>query len=202
MAQDITNIIMVGVGGQGIILASEIVSEAALEAGHDVRKSEVHGMAQRGGSVSSHVRFGPKVLSPLIELGGADIMLAFEKAEGLRACDFLRDGGRIVMDDREIVPITVSTGVSTYPEGVEPRLRELGFALTIVDAAKLATEAGNPRTANVVLLAALAGMLDIDREIWPAVIRRRVPERFLEVNLRAFDLGYEAVRPESDSAHT
>lgn len=194
--KDIQNIIMVGVGGQGIILASELLAEASLLAGYDVRKSEVHGMAQRGGSVSSHVRFGKKVLSPLIELGRADIMLAFEKVEGLRACEYLKPGAAIVMNDLEIVPTTVSLGVGTYPKNVPETLRGLGFNLVLVDAQKMADDAGSAKTANVALLAALASHLGIDTDVWREVIRRRVPKKYLDVNLEAFTLGYESGKRE------
>ncbi len=194
MVNGVTNIILVGVGGQGIILASELLAEAALLAGLDIRKSEVHGMAQRGGSVSSHVRFGPEVRSPLIEQGRADIMLAFEKVEGLRACDFLAPGATVIMNDVEIIPPTVSMGMGTYPEYPEKRLEEMGFEVILLDALALAERAGNPRTANVVLLAALAARLDFDRGIWETVIRGRVPEKFMKINLEAFRLGYEAAR--------
>ncbi len=187
---DTQNIIMVGVGGQGIILASELMSEAALLAGRDVRKSEVHGMAQRGGSVSSHIRFGEKALSPLIELGRADIMLAFEKVEGLRACEFLKPGTRIIMNNAEMVPTTVSLGMGSYPGDVVERLRGMGFDLMLVEAREIAARAGTAKAANVVLLAALASFLDIDHEVWLEVIRHRVPKKFLDVNIRAFNLGY------------
>ncbi len=187
---DTKNVIMVGVGGQGIILASELLSEAALLAGYDVRKSEVHGMAQRGGSVSSHVRFGHRVLSPLIEFGRADVMLAFEKVEGLRTCEFVKKGGTIIMNDVEVVPTTVSIGMGAYPKDVPERLRALGFNLTIVDAQEKAVRAGTGKAANVVLLAALAAHLDIGMDIWTEVIGRRVPKKFLDVNLEAFRLGY------------
>lgn len=188
------NIIMVGVGGQGIILASELMSEAALLSGYDVRKSEVHGMAQRGGSVSSHVRFGKRVLSPLIELGCADIMLAFEKVEGLRACEFLKKGATIVMNNAEIIPTTISLGLGNYPQQIPERLRELGFKVVLVDAQNIAWEAGTVKAANVVLLAALASFLGIEKDIWTEVINRRVPKKFLDINLKAFDLGYALPR--------
>jgi len=190
------NVIMVGVGGQGIILASEILSEAALLAGYDVRKSEVHGMAQRGGSVSSHVRFGQSVKSPLIERGCADFMLAFEKVEGLRACDYLRNGATIIMNDQEIVPTTCSTGQSCYPGDVETMIRGLGFKLVVVDAHHLAVQAGTQKAANVALLAGLASFLDIGEDIWTKVIAGRVPKKYLDVNMNAFRLGYEASRTE------
>jgi indolepyruvate ferredoxin oxidoreductase beta subunit len=185
---------MVGVGGQGIILASELMSEAALLAGYDVRKSEVHGMAQRGGSVSSHVRFGRKVLSPLIELGHADIMLAFEKVEGLRACGHLKHGATIIMNDTEVIPTTVSLGMGTYPQDVPEHLRSLGFTVILVDAQNKAQQAGTAKAANVVLLAALASFLDIDRDIWLEVVRCRVPKKYLDINIEAFNLGYDAGR--------
>jgi len=192
MENEVTNIILVGVGGQGIILASEVLAEAALEAGYDVRKSEVHGMAQRGGSVSSHVRFGKEVKSPLIELGRADYMLAFEKVEGLRSCDYLKAGATIIMNDTEIIPPTVSIGMGEYPEKVPEKLRELGFDLMILDARRLAEKAGTAKAANVVLLASMASFLDIEKEIWENVIRRRVPKKFIDVNMEAFRLGFEA----------
>ena len=187
-----TNIILVGVGGQGIILASEVLSEVALQAGYDVRKSEVHGMAQRGGSVSSHVRFGKDVKSPLIEHGNADCMLAFEKVEGLRSCDYLSDGATIIMNDVEIIPPTVSIGMGNYPDDVPERLRKLGFNLVLIDAMSLARQAGTARAANIVLLASLASSLSIDRNIWEKVIKHRVPEKFIDINLEAFHLGYTA----------
>jgi len=187
---DTQNIIMVGVGGQGIILASELMSEAALLAGYDIRKSEVHGMAQRGGSVSSHVRFGRKVLSPLIEFGKADIMLAFEKVEGLRACGYMKRGATIIMNDIEVIPTTVSLGMGTYPHDVPDRLRGLGFSVTLVDAQEKAVRAGTAKAANVVLLASLAALLDIERDVWLEVIRRRAPRKFLDINIEAFNLGY------------
>jgi len=197
MENGVTNIILVGVGGQGIILASEVLAEAALEAGYDVRKSEVHGMAQRGGSVSSHVRFGKEVKSPLIELGHADYMLAFEKVEGLRSCDYLRTGATIIMNDTEIIPPTVSIGMGEYPENVPGKLRELGFDLVLLDARRLAEQAGTAKAANVVLLASMASLLDIDKEIWENVIRRRVPKKFIDVNMEAFRLGFGASTVES-----
>jgi len=192
MGDEITNVLIVGVGGQGIILASEVLAEAALLAGYDVRKSDVHGMAQRGGSVSSHVRFGKIVKSPIIEQGQADFMLAFEKVEGLRASDMLRNNATIIMNDAEIVPTTVSIGMGEYPKEVPDCLRDMGFNLVLVRAGYLAEKAGTVKAANVVLLATLASFLDIDREVWEEVIRSRVPKKYLDINLKAFALGYEA----------
>jgi len=192
MDNGVKNIILVGVGGQGIILASEVLSEVALAAGYDVRKSEVHGMAQRGGSVSSHVRIGKEVKSPLIEKGKADIMLAFEKVEGLRSCDYLADGATIIMNDAEIIPPTVSLGMGEYPRNVPERLRDMGFKLIPVPARDLAKQAGTAKAANVVLLATMASLLDIDQDLWIQVVKRRVPKKFIDVNMEAFRLGYEA----------
>jgi len=188
------NIILVGVGGQGIILASEVLAEVGLLAGYDVRKSEVHGMAQRGGSVSSHVRIGREVNSPLIELGTADYMLAFEKVEGLRSCDYLADEATIIMDDTEIIPPTVSMGMGNYPDQVPEKLRELGFRLVLVNARDLAKQAGTMKAANVVLLASLASFLGFEDDLWEEVIRSRVPKKFIDVNMEAFRLGFEAAQ--------
>ena len=193
MGNETINVIMVGVGGQGIILASEVLAEVAMNAGYDVRKSDVHGMAQRGGSVSSHIRFGGDVKSPLIERGQADYMLAFEKVESLRACDMLKDNATIIMNDVEIVPTTVSIGLGEYPADVTDRIAALGFRLKLVDAFKLAERAGTFKAANVVLLGTLASNLAIDRELWLDVIKGRVPKKFLDVNIEAFRLGYEEV---------
>ena len=190
MSAEITNIIMVGVGGQGIILASEILSEAALASGHDVRKSEVHGMAQRGGSVSSHIRFGSAVSSPLIERGRADYLLAFEKLESLRACDHLREGGTIVLNDCEITPSSVSQGKAAYPPDIDRILRGMGFRVEMIDAEGIAASIGVPKAANVVLLAALAARLGMGEEILLEVLSRHVPPKYLEANRRAFRLGY------------
>jgi indolepyruvate ferredoxin oxidoreductase, beta subunit len=192
MNNKVTNVIIVGVGGQGIILASEILAEAVMLAGHDIRKSDVHGMAQRGGSVSSHVRFGENVKSPLIETGTGDYMLAFEKVEGLRMSDMLKEGASIILNNLEIVPTTVSTGSVSYPNDVVSRLKEFGFNVIVVEAQELAIKAGTPKTANVVLLAALASHLDIEKNIWVDVIKHRVPQKFLDINLKAFELGYES----------
>ena len=194
MDTTINNVIMVGVGGQGIILASEIMSEVAMEAGYNVKKSEVHGMAQRGGSVSSHVRYGINVKSPLIELGQADYMLAFEKVEGLRSSDFLKPGATIIMNNIEIIPTTVSMGLGEYPNNSEDILKSLGYNLVMVNAQELAKKAGTSKAANVVLLATLASFLDIEPELWEEVIKRRVPKKFHDVNLKAFQLGYEVSR--------
>jgi len=187
----ITNIILTGVGGQGILMASEIISEAAAQMGYDVKKSEIHGMSQRGGSVNSHVRFGEKVYSPLVVKGDCDLLLAFEKLEALRMADFVKEGGSIVVNDQQIIPTTVISGAATYPDGIEEILKANAKTLTFVDALKIAKEAGNQRAANTVLLGAASKRLNIPLEIWEEAIAKRVPERAIAVNLKSFHMGLQ-----------
>ncbi len=187
----ITNIILTGVGGQGILMASEIISEAAVRAGYDVKKSEVHGMAQRGGSVNSHVRFGEKVYSPLAIKGDCDLLLAFEKLEALRMADFVKDEGNIIVNDQRINPSTVISGVATYPENIEEILNERFKSVIFMDALKIAQQVGNLRTANTAMLGAASKLLDIPAEIWKNAIRSNVPERFIEINLKSFNMGLQ-----------
>ncbi len=183
------NIIISGVGGQGIILASELLALVAMEEGYDVKKSEVHGMSQRGGSVVSHVRIGDKVYSPLIEEGTADAILAFEKAEALRWIHYLHpESGVVIVNDLEIVPTMVAIGLDTYPEDVEGTISSIASKYHIVDGLKYAREAGNERTVNVVLLGVLSTYLPFSEETWLSVIERRVP-RAIEENKKAFLLG-------------
>jgi len=189
MNDKITNILMVGVGGQGTLLASEVLSETLMQAGFDVKKSEIHGMSQRGGSVVSHVRFGKEVHSPIIPEGDADIILGFELLETYRYLPLLKKGGRVVANDLRINPSVVSTGGEKYPEGVADKLRQLVPDCVILDGLKLATDAGNPKAANTVLIGALSKQLDIDEKYWLAAIGKMVPKKALEVNLRAFRLG-------------
>ncbi len=187
----ITNIILTGVGGQGILMASEIISEAAVRAGYDVKKSEVHGMAQRGGSVNSHVRFGKKVYSPLAIKGDCDLLLAFEKLEALRMADFVKDEGNIIVNDQRINPSTVISGAATYPENIEEILNERFKSVIFMDALKIAQQVGNLRTANTAMLGAASKLLDIPAEIWENAIRSNVPERFIEINLKSFNMGLQ-----------
>jgi len=189
------NIIISGVGGQGIITASEILSEVALFNGFDVKKSEVHGMSQRGGSVVSHVRFGEKVYSPLIEKGTCDVILAFEKAEALRWVHYLKPGGGIVIvNDLEIIPNMVSLGLDTYPENIEDTLKRVASKVFVMDGIEIAKEAGDPRTANTALLGALSNYLPFSEESWIEVIKRRVKPNTIEANLKAFKMGRERGR--------
>lgn len=187
--KEVTNVILTGVGGQGILLASETLSEAAVDAGYDVKRSEIHGMAQRGGSVNSHIRFGRKIYSPLVMKGECDLLLAFEKLEALRMADFVKKEGTIIVNDQRINPSTVITGSAIYPENIEETLREHFKSVIFVDALKIANEAGNSRTANIALLGVAFNILDIPIEIWENAIIHRVPERAIEVNLLAFRMG-------------
>lgn len=189
----VINIILTGVGGQGTILASEIISEIAAEAGYDVKKSEIHGMSQRGGNVDSHVRYGEKVYSPIVMKGDCDLLLAFERLEALRMADFVKKDGKIIVNDQRINPSTVISGVAKYPENIEEILKENFKSVTFVDALKIAQKAGNPRTANTVLLGATSKVLNFPAELWEKVIRKRVP-RDIETNLIAFRMGLEAVK--------
>jgi len=188
--------VLVGVGGQGTLLASNILAEVGLAAGFDVKKSEVHGMAQRGGSVASHVRWHPeKVFSPLVGLGEADILLSFEKVEALRFAEFLRRGGTAVVNDMAIVPITVASGSATYPgdEDLAKVFASLDAELVMVPGERLAQEAGNVKAANVVLLGAVSKLLPLSEEMWWECLAQRVPKKFLELNRVAFASGRATV---------
>ncbi|HFD38277.1 MAG TPA: indolepyruvate ferredoxin oxidoreductase [Anaerolineae bacterium] len=190
------NILLAGVGGQGTILASNVLADVGLAASYDVKKSEVHGMAQRGGSVNTHVRWdAERVYSPLIGLGQADILLVFERAEALRYADFLKPGGVAIVNAHTIEPITVTSGGAHYPS--EEELRAAFAALTerlyLVPGTSIAQELGNARAANVVLLGAFSTFVDAPPETWLAVIEKRVPPRYVDLNHRAFLRGREAV---------
>jgi indolepyruvate ferredoxin oxidoreductase beta subunit len=188
--------VLVGVGGQGTLLASNILAEVGLAAGFDVKKSEVHGMAQRGGSVASHVRWHPEqVFSPLVGLGEADILLSFEKVEALRFAEFLRRGGTAVVNDMAIVPVTVSSGTAVYPgdEHLAKVFASLDAELMMVPGERLAQEAGNVKAANVVLLGAISKLLPLPEETWWECLAQRVPKKFLELNRVAFASGRAAV---------
>ncbi|MBU2513891.1 indolepyruvate oxidoreductase subunit beta [bacterium] len=189
MEKPIKNVIIVGTGGQGVILASEILCDVALECGYDTKKSEIHGMAQRGGVVSSHVRYGAKVASPLIAEGTADILLSFELAEAARWIPFIKSDGRVVTSTQKIVPPLVSTGIATYPDQVEEVLKTYSKNPIIVDALSIAHELGNPRLVNTILLAIISDLLDLSEDAWKKVVSNRVPPKFRELNMKAFDRG-------------
>jgi indolepyruvate ferredoxin oxidoreductase beta subunit len=184
------NIIICGVGGQGIILASDVLCQAAFLSGYDVKKSEVHGMAQRGGSVITHVRFGEAVHSPLIEQGTCHFMLAFEKLEALRYTDYLRKDGHIIVDDREIPPMSVLIGNNKYPVDIEKKSRNFGV-VHLIEATNIAFELGNLRVVNIILLGVLSNFLKLKEKCWQDAIRQNVKERFIELNINAFDRGRE-----------
>lgn len=190
MGKETRSVIIAGVGGQGILLASNLLSEAAMEAGYDVKKSEIHGMSQRGGDVTSTVRFGDKVYSPIVGLAGADVILAFEKLEALRNLPYLKKEGTIIVNDYRIDPLPVASGYMEYPENTIEYLKERVKTI-VLDAKALALKAGNIRTMNVVLLGVLSKSLDIPEEIWLKVIEKRVPPKAIEANKIAFRLGRE-----------
>ncbi len=183
------NIMIVGVGGQGTLLASRIIGKTVISEGYDVKISEVHGMSQRGGSVVTYVKFGDKVYSPIIDRGEADIILAFEMLEAYRALPYLKKDGKMIVNNQKINPMPVITGVTTYPDKIDEKLGNL-VDLKVVDALSLAEEAGNFKSVNVVLIGVMAKNTDIAYEKWVEVIKETVPEKFLEANLKAFDLGY------------
>jgi len=185
-----TDILLVGVGGQGTILASKVVGQVALSLGQEVKVAEIHGMSQRGGNVVTQVRYGEKVYSPTIQKNQADIILAFEKIEALRWLPYLKKGGQVVVNDQEIDPMPVIMGKVPYPENVMEQLKARG-RVSQIPALELAEKAGNSKTINVVLLGVLAKGMDIELEIWEKVLQDLVPAKFLDVNLRAFQLGLE-----------
>jgi indolepyruvate ferredoxin oxidoreductase beta subunit len=180
---------MVGVGGQGIILASDILAESLMEAGYDVKKSEVHGMAQRGGSVTSHVRFGKKVYSPLIARGQADILYCLEMLEAVRSIDFLKPDSLVILNDYRLNPPSVSLGAEEYPEGIYELFTRYFKRVALIDGVELAKKNGNPRTMGIIILGYLSRYLDVPPDIWETVIKRRVPKKVVDVNLSAFEIG-------------
>ena len=184
-----TKIMIVGVGGQGTLLASRILGNAVIRQGYDVKVSEVHGMSQRGGSVVTYVKYGDAVHSPIIDRGEADIILAFESLEAYRALPYLKKGGKMIVNDQRINPMPVITGAMQYPEDICKKLAER-VDVTALDALTLAREAGNIKAVNVVLIGVMARSTDISYEEWVETIKETVPAKLLDVNLKAFDLGY------------
>jgi indolepyruvate ferredoxin oxidoreductase beta subunit len=189
----VTSVLLAGVGGQGVLLASEVLAEVASLAGNDVKKSEVHGMAQRGGSVVSHLRFGAEVFSPLIPRGGADYLVSFERLETLRYLDSLHAGSVVLVNDQRILPLPVSVGKAAYPADVEERLRAAGVRAYFVDGRGLADKAGNAKAVNAVILGALSAIMAFAPELWENALRHQVPPRLIDVNRRAFALGRGAL---------
>lgn len=184
------SIMIVGVGGQGTLLASRLLGAALLSEGYDVKVSEVHGMSQRGGSVVTYVKYGEKVASPIVQKGQADLILAFEQLEAARWLPFLKTDGTIIANTQQIDPMPVVIGTAEYPSGVLDAVRATGANLTEIDALSLAVKAGSPKAVNVVLIGVMASHMDISYAVWENAIRATVPEKFLELNLKAFEYGY------------
>ncbi len=186
------NIMIVGVGGQGTLLASRLLGNVAMKQGYDVKVSEVHGMSQRGGSVVTYVKMGEKVYSPIIEKGEADFLLAFENLEALRWIDYLKKGGTLVLNDQQIDPMPVIIGKAKYPERIIERLKEGGVCMESIDALNIAKECGNIKAVNMVLIGLLAKTTNISRDIWLEAMREVIPQKILDVNVKAFNAGYDS----------
>ena len=183
------NIMIVGVGGQGSLLASKLLGHVLLTQGYDVKVSEVHGMSQRGGSVVTYVRFGEKVYSPVIDKGQADFIVSFEKLEAARYVEYLKESGRIVVNTQEIDPMPVITGAAQYPENLVEKMENLGISVDALDCLSLAEQAGSSKAVNIVLMGRLSKYFDIPVEKWQKAIEECVPKKFLELNQKAFMLG-------------
>ncbi len=189
MSNQVTNILLVGVGGQGILLASEILSEAFMLAGFDVKKSEIHGMSQRGGSVVSHVRFGKKVFSPVVPEGDGDILFGFELLETYRYLPLMKNGASVIANDFRISPPSVLLGQATYPQNLSEKIKTSYPDFLLVDGQGMAQKAGDTRAANTVMLGAVSRRLQIADEVWKQAIEKMVPKKALEINLIAFSMG-------------
>ncbi len=183
------NIMIVGVGGQGSLLASKLLGRLLLRKGYDIKVSEVHGMSQRGGSVVTYVRFGDKVYSPLVDRGEADIIVSFELLEAARWAEYLKPDGKLIANTQQINPMPVITGAAVYPEDLAGKLRAAGFDTDAFDALSLAEEAGSPKAVNIVLMGRLSRLFDFSETEWLSAIRESVPEKFAALNERAFLLG-------------
>ncbi len=186
------SIMIVGVGGQGSLLASRILGNVLLSQGYDVKLSEVHGMSQRGGSVVTYVKYGDKVYSPVVQKGEADIIISFEQLEAARYVEFLKEGGHIVTSTQSIDPMPVITGAAVYPDDVCGKLKAMGIDVTAVDALTLAEQAGTSKASNVVLMGVVSKKMDFDRKVWENALEACVPAKFLELNKKAFELGEQA----------
>lgn len=186
------SILLVGVGGQGTILASKILTLGLMEAGYDVKMSEIHGMSQRGGSVSSQVRYGEKVYSPVIAKGTADIIVSFEKMEALRNLDFLKPGGKLVINDEQIDSMSVITGKEEYPDDVLEEIEKYAQA-TVLNATAMATELGNVKAANIILLGTIIKSMGLEDIDWENILKDNIKPKFLDLNLKAIKVGMDAV---------
>ena len=187
----VKSIMIVGVGGQGSLLASKLLGRLLIDEGYDVKVSEVHGMSQRGGSVVTYVRYGDKVYSPVIDKGEADFIISFELLEAARWAEFLRPGGRIIVNTQQIDPMPVITGAASYPSDIIAKLRSLGLQVDAVDALEIAEQAGSAKAINIVLMGRLARYFDVPEDEWQKALKRVVPEKFLALNQKAFALGMQ-----------
>lgn len=185
----VKNIMIVGVGGQGALLASKTLGQVLLDAGYDVKVSEVHGMSQRGGSVVTYVRYGDKVYSPIIDKGEADFIVSFEMLEAARYVDYLKKDGQIVVNTQQIDPMPVITGAAKYPENLEKTMQAAGIKIDAVDCLSLAEQAGTAKAVNIVLMGRLSRYMDFAEEAWIKAIEKLVKPQFLEMNKKAFVLG-------------
>ena len=186
------NIMIVGVGGQGSLLASKMLGQLLLSQGYDVKVSEVHGMSQRGGSVVTYVRYGEKVYSPIIDKGTADFIISFEKLEAARWVPYLKKGGKIIMSTQEIDPMPVIIGAAQYPENLVEKMQAAGADVDAIDALDLAMQAGSSKAVNLVLMGRLSKYFDATEEAWMEALEACVPAKFLELNKKAFSLGRDA----------
>jgi len=186
---DTRNIMIVGVGGQGSLLASKLLGRLLIDEGYDAKVSEVHGMSQRGGSVVTYVRYGDKVYSPVIDKGQADFVVSFELLEAARALGYLAPGGQLITNTQQIDPMPVITGAAKYPEGIVDKMRAAGAKVDALDALSLAERAGSSKAVNIVLMGRLSRYFPFSRDAWIKALEETVPERFLKLNLSAFEAG-------------
>lgn len=191
MTQPTKNILIVGVGGQGTLLTSRILARVAINLGYDVKATEVHGMAQRGGSVVSEVRYGEKIYSPVIKKGDADVILAFEKLEAARWIPYLKPGGKVIINDERVDPLPVMTGKAQYPDDIAEHIASLIPDTTILDATNIAVQCGSAKAANVVLVGILAGGLGLLEQEVEKAVREMVPAKALDINIKAYHKGLE-----------
>ena len=192
MNNNVKSVLIVGVGGQGTLLASRLLGNAVISCKYDVKVSEVHGMSQRGGSVVTYVRYGEQVSSPIIETGEADMIISFEMLEAARYLSYLKKGGTVVVNTQQIDPMPVITGAAEYPEQILEKMQAAGIHTVAIDALKLAEEAGSSKAVNVVLMGVVARNMEIEKDVWIQTIRDTVPAKFVDMNLKAFELGYNA----------
>lgn len=184
------NIMLVGVGGQGTLLASRVLGNVALQDNNDVKVSEVHGMSQRGGSVVTYVKIGQKIFSPLIEKNEADIIIAFEQLEAMRWIGYLRENGKMIINTQKINPMPVITGKMKYPENIIKQIKCIYGSTVAIDALSIAKGCGNIKSVNMVLLGCMAASVKIDKSIWIKSMRDVIPEKYIDVNIKAFEAGY------------